>query len=615
MTEPAEAAGAEVESGTAARPAALPLRLAWDAEEILLVTVLTLMCALPLTEIVSRQLGIAGVNGSTVFVQHLTLWTAFLGAALAARSNRLLAMSANTFLPERWKEPARNLTGAIAAAISLCLAYGSFQLVYGTREGGAVLAAGIPTWVAQLAMPVGLLLVALRLMWRTPKRWLALCGLLVPVILGFTPQYFQGWLLWPGIGVLLVAALLGLPIFATLGGIALLLFFGDGLPAASVPVETYALVVNPILPSLPLFTFAGYILVEGGASRRLLRVYSALLGWMPGGLTITTAVVCAIFTWAGSGVTIMSLGGLLLPMLVRARYPERFSMGLINASGSLGLLFPPSVPIILFGVYAHTDIKKLFIGGLLPGLLLVSIVCAYGIFVGLRSGAERSRFSWAEASAAVWAAKWELIIPVVVLVGLFGGLGTYVEAGAITVFAALVVEALVYKDLSLWRDYRRVALECVSVIGGVLLIVGIAVGFTNYMVTALVPDKLAAWVYGHIESKYVFLLLLNLLLLVKGSFMDVFSAIIVLVPLLAPLARRFGIDEVQFGIIFISNLELGYLTPPVGMNLCLSAYRFKQPMTTIYRSTLVFYFILLAGVLVITYVPWLTTAPVRWLSP
>ena len=414
--------------------------------------------------------------------------------------------------------------------------------------------------------------------------------------------------------MILAGALLGLPIFATLGGIALMLFWNAGLPVASVPVETYRLVASPVLPSLPLFTLAGYLLVEGGASMRLLRVYTALFGWLPGGLAITTAVGCAIFTWAGSGVTILSMGGLLLPMLVKARYPKQFSIGLINGSGSLGLLFPPSLPVILYGVYSQTSISTLFVAGFLPGLMMVAMVSAWGVVQALRSGAHRARFSIPEARTAVWEAKWELAVPVIVLVGLFGGFGTLVEAGAITVVYCFLVECFASPEFSVRRDFPRVALECVTVVGGVLMIIGVAVGLTSYLVAADVPTLLISWVDAHIHSKYVFLLLLNLVLLVKGSFMDVFSAIIVMVPLITPVAARFGIDPVQLGIIFLANLELGYLTPPIGMNLCLSAYRFKQPMSTVYRATLPVYLILLAGVLLITYVPALTMWPVQWLG-
>ena len=587
-----------------------------DLEKILAAAALSLMSVLPVIELVARQFRLPGIPGSTVVVQHLTLWIAFIGAALAAKSNRLLAASASTLIPGKWLPAVRVFTRAVGGAVTVCLAWASLQFVLTQRAAGFILAAGIPRWVAQSVMPAGFLAVTAYLVWNASPRltWrlVAALGLVVPAALAIAPTLSGPIILWTGIALILIAALLGLPIFATLGGIALILFWNAGVPVAAVPVETYRLVASPILPSLPLFTFAGYLLVEGGASRRLLRVYTALFGWLPGGLSVTTVVVLAVFTWAGSGVTILSLGGLLLPMLVRARYPERFSIGLINASGSLGLLFPPSLPVILYGIYAHTDISRLFIGGFLPGLLMVLLVSAFGVFQGVRYQAGRARFSASEAVRAIWEAKWELTVPALVLIGLFGGFGTLVEAGAITVFYTFVVECVIYKDLSLRRDYARVAVECATVIGGVLLIIGVAVGFTNYLVDARLPSILIAWAQTHVHSKYSFLFLLNLVLLVKGSFMDVFSAIIVMVPLITPIAAAFGIDPVQLGIIFLANLELGYLTPPVGMNLCLAAYRFKQSMTSIYRATAPFYLILFVGVLLITYVPWLTTGVLGW---
>ena len=410
----------------------------WSALERLVPAVaVTLMSLLPITEMVSRQWRLPGIPGSTVAVQHLTLWIAFIGAALAARSDRLLALSANTFLPERWARSVRIFVSAVGAAIAMCLAWAGALFVNAERLGGGVLAAGIPRWLAQAVMPAGFLAVAAGIVWHAAPnrrgRLLAALGLCVPCLLGFSPAPHSGAILAAGIGVILVAALLGLPIFATLGGVALLLFWNEGVPVAAVPVETYRLVASPVLPSIPLFTFAGYLLVAGGANHRLLRVYQALIGWMPGGLAITTAVVCAIFTWAGSGVTILAMGGLLLPMLVKARYPENFSIGLINASGSLGLLFPPSLPVILYGIYARTPIDQLFVGGFLPGILMVAFVSAWGVYQSVRNQAEHTRFSGAEAARAMWSAKWELAIPAIVLVGLFGGFGTLVEAGAITV--------------------------------------------------------------------------------------------------------------------------------------------------------------------------------------
>jgi tripartite ATP-independent transporter DctM subunit len=586
-------------------------------ERLIAAAVFTAMTLLPISEMLSRHWRFSSIPGSTVFVQHLTLWIAFIGAALAARSNRLLSLSANTFLKAGWEGRARLFVSVLGAATATCLAWASARLVEAERIDGATLAAGIPRWAAQVAMPAGFLAVTIGIVWHASPRWdgrlLAAAGACLPIVLGVLPAPHSTVVVAGGVAIILAAAMLGLPIFATLGAIALLLFWNQGVPVAAVPVETYRLVVSPVLPSIPLFTFAGYLLVKGGAPQRLLCAYQALFGWMPGGLAVTTAVACAIFTWAGSGVTILAMGGLLLPMLVNARYSESFSMGLINASGSLGLLFPPSLPVILYGIYARTPIDHLFVGGFLPGTLMVLMVCAWGIFQGVRNQAERASFSGAAALRALWSAKWELALPVIVLIGLFGGFGTLVEAGAITVAYALTVERLAYSGLSL-RDYLSIAAECATVVGGVLLIIGVAVGFTNYLVDAQVPALLIGWTQTHIHSKYVFLLLLNVVLLLKGSFMDVFSAIIVVVPLITPIADSFGIEPVQLGIIFLANLELGYLTPPVGMNLCLSAYRFERPMVSIYRATLPFYLILFAGVLLITYVPWITTAPVRWFA-
>jgi C4-dicarboxylate transporter DctM subunit len=595
-----------------------PLRALAIAEDAAGVTAVSLMALLPAAEFLARGAGLSGVPGSTVLVQHLTLWVAMLGGAQAARSGRLLSLSAITFLPERWAAPLRIACSGLTAAIAAALGWASWQFVLSQREGGAIVALGIARWVAQLVMPCGFALIAARAILgagpRVSHRAVAAFFLLIPVFLHFAPQPQGNALLWIAIGAIIAGAILGLPIFATLGGIALLLFWNAGLPVASAPVEMYRLVASPILPSLPLFTLAGYLLVEGGAGTRLLRVFSSLLGWLPGGLAITTAVSCAIFTWAGSGVTILSLGGLLLPMLVKARYSERFSVGLINGSGSLGLLFPPSLPVILYGIYSQTAISTLFVAGLAPGLMMVAMVAAWGVLQAVRCGAQRAPFSFAEAREAIWEAKWELAVPFLVLIGLFGGFGTLVEAGAITVVYCLVAERLVSPHFSIRRDFPRVTLECVTVVGGALMIIGAAVGLTSYLVASGVPAQLIGWANAHIRSKYAFLLLLNLVLLVSGTFMDVFSAIIVLAPLVVPIGLRFDIDPVQLGIIFLANLELGYLTPPIGMNLCLSAYRFKLPMAAVYRATLPVYLILLAGVLLITYLPALTTLPVKWLG-
>jgi tripartite ATP-independent transporter DctM subunit len=584
-------------------------------EDSLSVIALSLMMLLPVSEMVTRILHLPGIPASPMFVQQLTLWVGLLGAALASRTGRLLALSSSTFLPERIRPHVAVFSAFMLAAVSSALASASWTFVQSERHASGMLLPGLPRWWFILIMPVGFGAIALRAIWMAGgwrSRAIAMLGLLAPVALGYWIPAGQPQVFWLGIGVMFAAALLGLPIFAVFGGFALLLFWNSAMPVASVPVEMYRLVASPLLPSIPLFTLAGYFMVQGGATKRLLRVFTALFSWMPGGLALVTVLICTMFTWAGSGLTILSIGGLLVPVLIKTRYPEKFSIGLLTSSGSLGLLFPTSVPTILYCVYSQTPIDQLFIGGMLPLLLMVSLVAALGIRKGLQCDAVREPFSPREAVAALWEAKWELLIPAIMIVGIFGGFGTLTEAAALTAFCALVVEAFVYRDLKLIRDYDKVFVECATIVGGVLLIMGVALGFTNYLVDAEIPARIIDWVQSNIHSKILFLFALNIALLVVGALMDVFAAILVVVPLLKPLAVVYGIHPVQMGIIFIANLELGYLHPPVGINLFLAAYRFKKSMVYLMWATLPFLCVLFVSVLLITYLPWLTEAPLRW---
>jgi tripartite ATP-independent transporter DctM subunit len=373
-------------------------------------------------------------------------------------------------------------------------------------------------------------------------------------------------------------------------------------------VETYRIIVSPGIPTIPLFTLTGNLLAEGKASQRLVRLFRALFGWMPGGLAIAATLVCAFFTTftGASGVTILALGALLLPVLLQGGYPDRFSVGLLTATGSIGLLFPPSLAVILYAVVARVPIPDLFKAGILPGMLMVVAVCAFGILEATRSKAPRRRFELREASRALWGAKWEVLLPVIALAGIFGGLCTLIEAAAITVVYALLVEAAVYRDLRPIRDLPLVFVKCGTLIGGVFIILGVAMGLTNYLVDAEVPAGAAAWVQGHVHSRLVFLLALNGFLVVVGCLMDIFSAIVVVVPLILPISQVFGIHPLHLGMIFLANLELGYLTPPVGMNLFLASYRFEKPLLQVYRHAAPFLAVLLAVVLLITYIPAIT---------
>ena len=589
-----------------------------QVENSLAITVLGLMSLLPLAEMAGRAWLHRGVPGSITLVQHLTLWIAILGAALATRFDRHLALSTASFLPERLRSPIRIFTFGLGAAVSACLFFASLDLAVIERQAGGVVAWGIPLWVALAIMPAGFAVIAGRLIWHAASnlqgRFLAALCLGIPAVLGLFPRPDETGLLAPAGLVLLAATALGMPIFAAIAGAALLLFWNDGTPLNAVPGQTYRLSASPMLPAIPLFALGGYILAEGGASRRLIRLFTALVGWAPGGLAIVTACVLAFFTplTGASGITIVSMGGLFLPILVQAGYPEKTSVGLVTVSGSIGLLFFPSLPVILYGYYAHQPIDRLFIGGLLPGVLLVLAVSWWAARQGWRHGATRTPFRAGEAAAALWEAKWELLLPVIILGGFFFGLATLVEIAALTVLCSLVIECFVHKGLSISRDLPRVVVECATLVGGFMIILGVALSFTHFLILADVPTRALSWVQTHIESPLLFLLALNVFLILVGALMDIYSAIIVVVPLIYPMAEAYGIDPTHLGIIFLANMELGYLMPPMGENLFLAGFRFKMPLVRIYRYTLPYVAILLVAVLLITYVPWLTLGPVEW---
>lgn len=614
---PSEAAGQPP-----AEAAAPPERGPWSAlhnfESSVNLAFLILMVLLPIGEILLRPLSVA-IPGMLQYVSLLTMWVGFSGAMLAARDGSHLSLgAADSLLKGRFGGALRWLAVIVAALTTFVLAYGGYLAAMAERGVTEVIPPGIPVWVTRLAMPIGYGFVAIRLVLYKVKGWRArlasfvvLAALLL--LLSQADVELAEQLLLPGLAVVLLATALGAPIYVVLGAAALLLFWADDEPIAAVAAETVRQISNPTIPTIPLFTFTGYLLAESKASERLVRVFRAWFGWLPGGMAIMTAAVCAFFTTftGASGVTILALGGLLYPVLVKERYGEGFSVGLLTASGSIGLLFPPSLPIILYGVVAHVPIDQLFVAGLLPGLVLVLAVSALGVLAGVTRKVERPPFVLSEALSSLWSAKWELLLPWIVVVGIFSGLASLVEAAALTAAYALFVEVVIYRDLSL-RDLVRVGRDCAALVGGVLIILGVAMGLTSYLVDAEVPDLVLQWVQGNIESKWVFLLALNGLLLLVGCLMDIFSALVVVVPLILPIAEHFQISPIHLGIVFLANLELGFLTPPVGMNLFLSSFRFKQPLTRVYRVALPFLLILIVAVLLITYVPEISLAPVRW---
>lgn len=405
--------------------------------------------------------------------------------------------------------------------------------------------------------------------------------------------------------LLIVLIILGLPLFIGILAAAMLGLNVSQVDLAAIPIEIFRLANSPVLLAIPLFTFAGYLMAEGGTSDRLVRFSRSLFGWLPGGLGVVALVSCAFFTaiTGATGITIIALGGLLFPALISEKYDENFSLGLMTTSGSLGLHFPPSLPIILYGFVSGTSIEKLFMAGLIPGLIMVGIPCLFSVYMGKKWKLERPSFSTQEFLSALKGAAWELPIPFFILAGIYSGLSTATEAAALTVVYVLFVKVFVFRELSLTRDLPRIMKESTKMVGGIMIILGAALGFTNFLVDAFIPMKILNLMEGMIENKIAFLIVLNFFLILVGCMMDIFSAILVVVPLIIPLASRFGIDPVHLGVIFLANLAIGYNTPPVGLNLFIASSRFDRPVVQLYKATLPFLLLLLLSLAFITYWP------------
>ena len=410
--------------------------------------------------------------------------------------------------------------------------------------------------------------------------------------------------------VLLLFAILRTPLFAIIAASAMLGFYSEDIDLSVVSIEIYRLAEMPILLAIPLFTFAGYLLGESQASTRLVNLTHYLLGWMPGGLAIVAIFTCALFTafTGASGVTIIALGALLYPALKQAGYHENFNLGLLTSSGSLGLLFAPSLPLILFGVVAQQmdlgqpiGIDQLFLAGIFPGLLMLVMLSIYSMMQP-RITRDKTTFEGKKALAALNAAKWEIPLPILVLGGIYGGYFAVSEAAAVTALYVLVVEVLVLREIT-FRQLPHIMRESMVLVGGIMIIIGASLASTNYMIDAEIPTRLFQLIQQYIDDKLTFLILLNLFLLALGMMLDIFSAIVIIVPIILPIAVGYGIHPVHLGIIFLANMQLGYFTPPVGMNLFIASYRFEKPIMTLYRSTIPFFVILLVAVLIITYWP------------
>lgn len=417
------------------------------------------------------------------------------------------------------------------------------------------------------------------------------------------------------IGILILLAFLGAPLFCVIIAASMAGFYYSEIDLSVMAIELYRLADTPLLVALPLFTFAGYILSESNTSQRLVRLTQAFFGWMPGGLAIVSFVVCALFTafTGASGVTIVAMGALLYPALKHAGYKDRFSLGLVTTSGSLGLLLPPSLPLILYGVIAQQmtisgediSIEKLFIAGILPALLMIMLLSLWSVWTNRKTPVPLTPFSAKNLIASVRESIWEIPLPIFVFTGIYTGYFAVSEAAAVTAMYVLIVEVFFYREIS-FSQLRRIVRDSMVMVGGILIILGVSLAFTNFLIDAEAPMKLFNICQAVVANKLVFLILLNIFLLILGAMLDIFSAIIIMVPLMLPVASQYGVNPVHLGIIFLANMQIGYCTPPVGMNLFIASYRFKKPIVDIYKASLPFMLVLFAAVLIITYWPWLT---------
>ena len=596
--------------------------------------IIFLLALFPTMEVIARKFFKTGVANSTLYTQHLVFLLALVAAMITARERKHLSLSLDMTIPQRMRWFTHFVVGLLSVMVSTALAVASVAFLLTALDDQ------FRIWIIPGKLFMGIMTISFAVMafrFTAPLenrkgKWLAgiigmLLGLIIcaptfiDIFMGLgqeMPTFLHHLIetitpILPVlslflIGLLLVSSVFGTPIFILMGGISLLLFVREGFGSAIIPNEAYSMLIDISVPAIPLFAIAGFILSESKAGERLVRLFRALFGWFPGGLAVMAILVSTFFTTftGASGVTILALGALLSVVLIKGGYPKGFSYGLLTSSGSIGLLFPPSLPIIIYGISAQVSIKDMFIGGIAPGILMVMVLIFFVVVIARRKKVPTEQFHFREALLSIKESIWEILLPVVIILFFFGGLTTLVESSAIAVLYTLIVQLFIKRDLKI-RQLMNVVNKAVPIIGGVLIILAVAKGLSYYIVDAQIPMKLSEWVSVNIGSKLVFLLLLNLALLITGCLMDIFSAIIVVVPLILPLGAHFGINPVHLGIIFLANMELGYLTPPVGLNLFLASYRFNEPLPKIYREVFPFLIIQLIAVLIITYVPVIST--------
>lgn len=584
---------------------------------------LVLMLLIPLAEIGLRPLLGQGVDNAPVLVQHLGLVLAMFGALVAERGGHLTSLGGGLAAASH---VAIQLSAAIfwrvsAAVVCGMLGQASWTFVASEMAAPQALAYGIEGWWFQLAMPLGFILLGYKLAWRMVAPTLAriAVAVLLPLVGWLLAASFDGEVLplWPFALGLVAMLFAGAPIFAVLGGLALALFWSEGQPLASVPLSHYQITVNPSLPALPLFTLAGLIFARTGAASRLGAVFTALFGQGATGTAVAGAMLCSCFTalTGGSGVTILALGGLLLPLLTQAGFPERRGIGLVTSASALGVLLAPSVPLIMFAIIARVPINTMFLAGILPALVMVAFLLVIGGFL------KKSAFAvnlppvakTIPLAAAAKAAIWEILAPVVAIGSLVSGIATPTESAALTAAYAVLTQALAHRELDV-RGLAKTLVDCAQVIGGIMLILGMALGLTNYLIDAGIPDAAITWAQSILPNRWAFLIALNLFLLIAGALMEIYAAIVVLVPLLLPVAQAYGIDPVHFGVIFLANIEMGFLCPPAGMNLYFASAMFDKPIREVAAAVVPAVAAMFVGALTISAVPWLATALPNWVG-
>ncbi len=588
-----------------------------------------------------------GILGSSTLIAQMLLFTGLLTGMICTRQNEHLSISFVQYIPEgnKLKERLKTLSALISAFVATILAWSSVALV---KIGLEVKIIGfISTQVMALIIPIAYGVIAARFARRAGLTGWKIIFAFLAVILGTAASFPEivkiiwggNWenietffknadgsplLLWdvteiyinylwlirvPLIVLLTVAALAGTPLFIVIGGLSLLLLFTAGREMSGVASDIYTSLTNNNIIAIPLFALVGFFLSESKAGERLVNVFRNFFGWVPGGIIIVTVVICAFFTslTGASGVTILALGGILYTILnEHLSYSKKFSIGLLTSAGSIGLLFPPSLPLILVGTVMMIDIRQLFLGGIIPGFILVGAVIVFSIIASRRVKIPKEKFDAGKAFSSLKEAAPEILLPVFLLTGYFTGILDITVMGAAAVLYIFVVEVLIKRDIKL-SEVKNVFMKAIPIIGGVLSILAVSKAFSSYIVETQAPANIAHWLYNTLSSKIIFLLLLNVILIISGFFLDIFSAILIVLPLIIPLGEIYGINPIHLGIIFVINLEMGYLTPPVGLNLFLASYRFKESIVDICRYVFPFLLVRIAVVLLVTYVPALST--------